>query len=162
MSHLLLSRRVMAFLYSYDEINFRLKLSIKKWYFKWILFTQKQFLLCWHSHRGLSTRCGRPHRMPEPQKIIKYRKTICKKNRHLDRPAPLICIRSTSNVPTSYKRKLKSEKAKRWGREILSDTFSLLHKKEFIFLQSEWITNYIPEEKLIILFLQIYLVPQKV
>lgn len=30
MSHLLLLRRLMAFPYSYDEINFRLKLSVKR------------------------------------------------------------------------------------------------------------------------------------
>jgi len=41
--------------------------------------------------------------MPEPQKIRKYRKTICKKNMHLDHPALLSAFIQLQVLPPATK-----------------------------------------------------------
>lgn len=129
----------MLFPHSYDKINFRLVLSTNKWYFKLILFTQEQFLLCWHSRGGLSTSCGRSPHMPRPQRIIKHRQTICKKNMQLDHPELLSAFSQLQRLPPATRESLNQKKHKGEAQRF-SDTFSLLHKENTPF--SSVRTNY--------------------
>lgn len=100
--------------------------------------------------------------MPEPQKIIKYRKTICKKNVHLDHPALLSAFSQLQMLPPATRESVNQKKQKGEASRFFQIPSASSTKENilFFFSQSElWL--YIPEAKLIILFLQIYLVPRK-
>lgn len=94
-----------------------------------------------------------------------YEQQFVKKNMHLDHPALLSAFSQLHMLPPATResliQKMQKSEAQRFF-QIPSASSTKKKKPAFLFLQSEWITNYIPEEKLIILFLQIYLVPQKI